>query len=246
VTAFSLDGWVNGRRTNPEHPQALFALVNMREAMATPEPSDGSPQPAPDSTAGGHANLNTSISLLQRVRGRDQEAWRRLFYLYHPLVLYWCSRWGVLRDNADDVAQEVFQMVAGSLDAFRRDRPVDTFRGWLRGVTFNVLRMHLRRVRRDLPAVGGSDVQERLQQISAPPIDDDDPADQIGELHRRGIELVRNEFEERTWQMFWLTVIEGRSPAAVAVEMEVTPAAVRKAKSRVLHRLKEEVGDLLQ
>src|ERR1700732_4935583 len=79
-----------------------------REAMANPEPSDGSPQPAPESTPAVRANLQTSLSLLHRVRARDQEAWRRLFYLYRPLVLYWCSRWGVLHENADDVSQEVF------------------------------------------------------------------------------------------------------------------------------------------
>jgi len=166
---------------------------------------------------------------------------------HSPRVLYWCSRWGVLHENADDLAQEVFQEVASSLDTFRRDRPGDTFRGWLRGVTSNRILMHLRRQRKEVAAGGGSDLHDRLQQVSTPATEDeDDPADQISELHRRGIELVRSEFEDRTWQMFWLTVIESRSPAAVAAEMGVTAAAVRKAKSRILHRLKEEVSDLLQ
>ena len=31
----------------------------------------------------------------------------------------------------------------------------------------------------------------------------------------------------------------------IASDMGVTPAAVRKAKSRILHRLKEEIGDLI-
>jgi RNA polymerase sigma-70 factor (ECF subfamily) len=57
------------------------------------------------------------------------------------------------------------------------------------------------------------------------------------------VELVRGEFEERTWQAFWLTVIDGRSTAAVAAQTGVTPAAVRQARSRILRRLKEEVGD---
>jgi RNA polymerase sigma-70 factor (ECF subfamily) len=57
---------------------------------------------------------------------------------------------------------------------------------------------------------------------------------------------VRSEFEERTWQMFWRVVIEGRSPVALAEELGVTPAAVRQAKSRVLRRLKEEMGELVE
>lgn len=45
--------------------------------------------------------------------------------------------------------------------------------------------------------------------------------------------------------MFWLTAIEGRSPVDIAAALGVSPAAVRMAKSRVLHRLKEEFGDLV-
>ncbi len=54
----------------------------------------------------------------------------------------------------------------------------------------------------------------------------------------RALELVRGAFEDRTWQMFWLTVVEDQTPADVAVRFGVTPVAVRKAKSRVLHRLR--------
>ena len=45
--------------------------------------------------------------------------------------------------------------------------------------------------------------------------------------------------------MFWLTAVEDRKPADVAARFGVTPAAVRKAKLRVLRRLREEIGDLL-
>ena len=58
--------------------------------------------------------------------------------------------------------------------------------------------------------------------------------------------MVRGEFEERTWQAFWQTVVEGRSPVDLAADLGVSPAAVRMAKSRVLRRLKEAFGDLIQ
>ena len=45
--------------------------------------------------------------------------------------------------------------------------------------------------------------------------------------------------------MFWLTAVEDRGPADVAARFGVTPVAVRKAKSRVLRRLREEFGDLI-
>ena len=34
----------------------------------------------------------TSLSLLQRARANDQQAWARLTALYRPLVLFWCRQ----------------------------------------------------------------------------------------------------------------------------------------------------------
>jgi RNA polymerase sigma-70 factor (ECF subfamily) len=62
---------------------------------------------------------------------------------------------------------------------------------------------------------------------------------------RRALELVRAEFEERTWQMFWQTVVEDWAAADVAAELGVSAAAVRMARSRVLRRLEEAVAELI-
>ena len=39
--------------------------------------------------------------------------------------------------------------------------------------------------------------------------------------------------------------VEDRSPAEVAAELGITPNAVRQAKSHVLRRLREEMGELI-
>jgi RNA polymerase sigma-70 factor (ECF subfamily) len=39
--------------------------------------------------------------------------------------------------------------------------------------------------------------------------------------------------------------MDERSPADVAVELGISPNSVRQAKSRVLRRLKEELGELI-
>ena len=207
-------------------------------------------QQEPGEAAGGMAGRRaapvTSLSLLHRARAREPAAWERLFYLYRPLVLYWCSRWGVRQEDADDVVQEVFRELTGSLATFQEDRPGATFRSWLRGVARNQLLMHFRRAGKHAQGRGGSSALQRLNQISDPANDDeDDPAEQLSSLYRRGLELVRAEFEERTWQMFWRSVIDGRSPAEIAAELHGSEAAVRQAKSRVLRRLREEVGELI-
>jgi RNA polymerase sigma-70 factor (ECF subfamily) len=187
---------------------------------------------------------STSLTLLERIRDRDEEAWKRLMLLYAPLVERWCAHWGVRGQDADDVRQDVFQAVAANLDGFRRERSGDTFRGWLRVITRNKLIDHSRRRERQPEAQGGTDAQRQMGQLAEQDLPDDS-ADDLGDLYRRALELVRAEFEERTWEAFWRAAVEGHAPDMIAADLGVTPAAVRKAKSRVLHRLRQEVGDLI-
>jgi RNA polymerase sigma-70 factor (ECF subfamily) len=141
----------------------------------------------------------------------------------------------------------VFRAAMAGLGDFRRDRPGDTFRGWLRGITRNMIALHFRRQGRHPRATGGSDALVRLQQVvdQRDDLPDEDSEVEIQGLFRRALELVRGDFEDRTWKMFWLTVIDDRAPADVAAQFAVTPVAVRKAKSRVLQRLRVEIGDLI-
>jgi RNA polymerase sigma-70 factor (ECF subfamily) len=187
----------------------------------------------------------TSLSLLARARGNDATAWQRVMELYRPLVLTWSDRQGVRAEDAEDVAQEVFAAAAAALAAFRHDRPGDTFRGWLRGITRNQVLMHFRRNQRQPRAAGGSNARLDLENVPERLSDPEDEAAAVSQLYRRALEHVRCAFTERLWQAFWLTAIEERLPADLAAELGMTPAAIRQAKSRVLRRLKQELGELL-
>jgi RNA polymerase sigma-70 factor (ECF subfamily) len=189
----------------------------------------------------------TSLTLLDRARTNEAEAWARLVELYAPLVRHWGLAGGLRPADVDDVVQEVFRAAFSGLAGFRRDRPGDTFRGWLRTISRTALAHHYCKLAGVPMAGGGSAAFARLQEVVDPAHDlpDEDPSDEIRGLHRRALDLVRGEFEDRTWQLFWLTAVEDRRPADVAARFSVTAVAVRKAKSRVLRRLREEIGDLL-
>ena len=192
----------------------------------------------------------TSLSLLDRARENDQDAWTRLAALYRPLVLFWCRRANCPAAEAEDIAQDVFAGVAAGLSEFRRDRPGDSFRGWLRGITRNQVLMYFRRNQGRPQPVGGSAALEQVQDLpdllAGLPDEEADEEAEVSLVYRRAVEQVRGEFEQRTWHLFWRTVVEGISPAAVAEEMHTTPATVRQAKSRVLRRLKQEMGEVLE
>jgi RNA polymerase sigma-70 factor (ECF subfamily) len=189
------------------------------------------------------------LTLLQRLRDNQPEAWRTVVQLYTPLIVHWCARGGVRGADAEDVVQEVFGAAATCLPKFRREQAGDSFRAWLCGITRNVLLTHFRCRERQPQAVGGSDAFVQLQEVadaaSSGP-DEEDPPSELEALRLRALELVRGQVEERTWRAFWLTAMEGQSPVDIAAGLGVSPTAVRMAKSRVLRRLKEQFGELIQ
>ena len=187
----------------------------------------------------------TSLTLLDRLRSSDQAAWRRTMDLYRPMVVAWCRRGGVSLEDAEDVAQEVFRAVASNLASFRRDRPEDTFRGWLKALTrHKALDWHRYRGRQPVNAAGGTEAGLALGQVADVDLGEDSQAE-VSALYHRALELVRGEFEANTWSAFWRVTVDGQSSSNVAQALGVTSAAVRQAKSRVLRRLKEEIGDLI-
>lgn len=189
---------------------------------------------------------STSRSLLAGVRARDAAAWDRLVDLYAPLVRAWCRRARLGEQDAADVVQEVFQTVAERIDAFRRDRRGDSFRGWLRAITRSRIVDHLRRGDREPRGAGGSSVMQRWNELPGAAEGESarravDPA--VRALLERALARIRPSFRPRTWRAFWACAVEGRPHRDVAEELGVSPGAVRVAKCRVLQRLRAELGE---
>lgn len=181
------------------------------------------------------APSSTPSSLLAGLRAIDPQAWRRLAELYAPLVYRWCRSQGLQASDAEDVVQEVFLVVHQRVRDFRRERPEDSFRGWLWGITRNKLGDWFRRSARR-----GTDLGLAAERIPAedPPV----PAAGSG-LYRRAVDQVRDEFESTTWQAFWAVAIEGRDPNLVADELGKSVNAVYLARSRIQRRLREVLGE---
>jgi RNA polymerase sigma-70 factor (ECF subfamily) len=206
----------------------------------------GSSSAAAPGQSGGprRQDLPTSRSLLARLRAREETAWRECLTLYAPLVARWCLRKGLGEHDAADVAQEVFRKVAGRIEGFRKEAPADSFRGWLCRITHRQIADFFRRGGASAVPPGGTEAMLRLQQHADPCSQQGEEDQETGYLYRRAVEMVRGEFSEAAWQMFWRTAVDGHPATEVAAEMGTTAAAVRQAKSRVLRRLKQAVGDL--
>lgn len=190
---------------------------------------------------------STSSSLLQRAQDNDELAWERLCRLFGPTVYRFARRLGLPSEDAADIVQDVFAVVAGSLVSFDRSAPNSTFRGWLYVITRNKVRDRARFLSRRPETVPATDVRLDLTQQAENLADDDDSGDstETRRVVQRALELIQVEFERSTWRAFQRTAVEGASPADVARELEMTVGAVYKAKSRVLQRLRSELDGLL-
>lgn len=186
---------------------------------------------------------STSSSLIRRVKARDAAAWERLFQLYTPLVYGWARRSGLRDSDAADISQEVFRAVARNIDDFQKDQASSSFRAWIWAITRNQIRLYFRKKGDEPEAAGGTNAALQLQQHPSFLDEDTDPMGLAGRqlLVQRALRLIRNDFSERNWQAFWQLAVEERSATEVAEELEMSPAAVRQAKYRVLCRLREEL-----
>ena len=188
-----------------------------------------------------------SSSLLEGARQGLPEAWRQLSYLYGPVVLSWLRAAGLQASDAEDVRQEVFRTVSSNLSKFRRERPGDTFRGWLWTITRNKLLDHRRRQQPRAAAVGGTEMLRQMAELpdSVGSLALESEAIEQKLLLKRGLELVRGDFEPKTWQAFWRVTMDEAPAAEVAVELRMSVNSIYVAKSRVIRRLREELGEFI-
>ncbi len=189
----------------------------------------------------------TSLSLLQRARADDQEAWRQLVHLYGPLVYRWCGRSGLREEDAADVFQETFRALARELSSFRPARATGSFRCWLRAIVRTKVADHFRS-RPPVTGEGGTDARRRLADV-ADPLSADAEGDEPAEnalVVRRALDLVQPEFTSVNWSAFWQVAMEGRSAVDVARELNLNPQAVRQANYRIRHRLRLVLQDLVE
>ena len=192
------------------------------------------------------SDMSTSRSLVMRLQDQEAPAWQVVVQLYSPLVQHWVRRAGLPAQECADVVQDVFQSAFSGIGKFRKHN-TGTFRGWLRTIARNRVTDHFRRLNKEPDATGGSEAAVLLNNV--PDLDDEplnDESDLQAEhaLFLRAFELIRNDVKPNTWDAFYRVAVEGQEAATVAHDLGMKPGAVRVARSRVLKRLREQLGDL--
>ncbi len=185
----------------------------------------------------------TRATLLLRLRDpRDGAAWGEFVDLYGPLVYGYLRKQGLQDADAADLCQDVLAAVAGAIGRLEYDPAKGAFRNWL----FTVVRRKLLNWRasrgRRLQGSGDTDVQRVLERRPAPAgAEADWDAGWEERVFAWACGQVRRDVTAATWQAFWRTAIEDQPGKQVAADLGLTVAAVYRARSRVLARLKELV-----
>ncbi|MGL6094535.1 MAG: RNA polymerase sigma factor [Fimbriiglobus sp.] len=185
----------------------------------------------------------TPVTLLDRLRGRPDPAdWDQFHAIYAPLLRRWLATVPGLGGEAGDIAQDVLSAVVWKLPEFERRRH-GAFRAWLRAIVVNRVRQHWRdRDRR--PTTGAEDVLAQLADPSSDLAASWD-RDHDRPLFDRLLDAVRRDFDPRTWEAFTRFAVAGEPASQVANALGLSPNAVVLAKARVLKRLREEAGGLI-
>lgn len=192
------------------------------------------------------------MTMIERAKSGDDEAWDRLVEIYGPLVHAQCLRRGLQIADARDVTMEVFRSVWQSLSRFRKDRESDRFLKFLRNITSRRIVDHWRResVRQDRAHGGGTDWLAE-NEIA----DDGELSDEQSEsvwnheslvkaLANRILEEAAQKFTERTLSVFKRVIIDEATVKDVAADFEMSESAVRTNVSRIRKWIREGVGEL--
>jgi RNA polymerase sigma-70 factor (ECF subfamily) len=186
--------------------------------------------------------METPVSLLERLQcAPDSASWKRLVELYTPWLQGWLRQYGLQSADVDDLVQEVLAAVNKELAGFRREARPGSFRSWLRAIARNRLRDFWRARRRQRAGETVSDLEDQTANLDRLWDEEHDRY-----VARRLLELIESEFEPGTVQAFRRLVLDGRRGDEVAKELGNSVNAVYIAKSRVLARLRQEIGGLIE
>lgn len=187
----------------------------------------------------------TRTALLRELQDQAPpvQAWSSFVDNYGPMILNWYLRWGLPRQDAEDMTQEALLRVYQKISQFQHRGPF-TFRGWLRTVAKSIWLTAWRR-RKSLATHGllpGNSPELDLLSASmrSRQIDEFEQIAQA-ELLNLAIERVRGRVRESSWQAFELIHYQGLTIDEVCERLRLTKASVYLASSRIRRMILSEV-----
>jgi RNA polymerase sigma-70 factor (ECF subfamily) len=179
---------------------------------------------------------------LLRIRdATDVIAWQDFVSIYAPLIHAYARRRGLQDADAADASQVVLQSIARSISGFDYNPSKGKFRSWLFTIVRNQVSKSLQKISHQPVTVNNSSIPDQID-----PLTDEEHWDREHERHlfHWAAEKVRAEFQDKTWQAFWLVAVEGEDVSKTAESLGMTSGATYIAKSRVTARLRQVIASV--
>lgn len=188
----------------------------------------------------------TRPSLLIRVRDlSDGSAWAEFVEIYAPLIHRYARRRGLQDADAADIVQDVLREFARCVPRFSYDPQAGRFRGWLHTLTRRAVGRQVRQpAGRPVPVGGGAEPGSPLAGVDAGGVEAFTEAEYREAVFAWAARQVEGEVKPSTWQAFWLTAVENRSPQEAAERLDISTGSVYVAKNRIIRRLRDLIGQI--
>jgi len=201
-----------------------------------------------ESTARRYALRDPDVRLMLQVREGSAEAFEELVARYQNRLVALLSHHVGDRDQAEDLAQEVFLRVYRARDGYV---PGAKFATWLftiaNNLASNALRRRSRRREVNLDARGSGPLGAEPLAALARAGSGQMPTRQLDKAELRTmVRLAMQALNERQRMAVLLNKFEGMSYADIAETMEMTPKAVKSLLSRARVNLREVLDPYLQ
>jgi RNA polymerase sigma-70 factor (ECF subfamily) len=181
---------------------------------------------------------STRETLLQRVRDpANQEAWSEFVRLYRPLLSAYARRCALKHDDAEEVAQECFDVLLRKMPDFRYAPAKGKFKNYLFKLVISRISNRFRKRRPRLAASGELRAAAAPGSTTTPQWD----KEWLKRHLRFALERIETEFAEITIAAFKLYALQEWRVERVCDSLGMTANQVYLAKSRVTNRLREEL-----
>jgi RNA polymerase sigma-70 factor (ECF subfamily) len=184
----------------------------------------------------------THTTLLTRLsEGVDPAAWNEFHDRYADLFRGFARRYGLQPADCDDIAQEVLLALSRSMGGFKYDPSKGKFRSYLKTLSLRTIFRNLRQ-KRDHKVL--EDIETGPDKAGADPSVEAKWENEWRQHHiRQAMRRLEPEFNERDRMAFSQYAMTGRPASEAAKALGMSVDQVYQAKSRILRRLTELIGE---
>lgn len=184
----------------------------------------------------------TQLSLLERIKGKDETAWIEFTNKYAGVLKKWCRKWNLQATDAQDIVQDTLLAVMVGISSFEH-RGLGSFRAWMKTIAWRCVKDALAKAERrqnhellnaNQTSTAGDELEAAFDAVI------------VQELLQTSIERVRERIEEKSWDVFRLTALESYPATEVADRFEMKIDAVYAARCRVQRMITQEFNRLDQ